>query len=172
MSSIFITSDQHFSHEKILVTEERPFNNIKTMNEFLIENWNRTVKQNDLVFVAGDFSFDTKENTKAICKELNGDKVLIMGNHDLSHGFRWWMDVGFCEVYKRPILYENQLIIQHRPPKFTDSAYFYAYGHVHANSNYKTIDKNTVCVCSARWGYTPVEISTLLKLMRSDMTNK
>lgn len=165
MKKVFITADLHFSHAKVISTEDRPFVDTDIMNTVLIENWNNVVRPEDTVFVAGDFSFDSKENTKKICNKLNGTKILVMGNHDTSRGIKWWMDVGFNEVCKRPIIYDNFIIIQHKPPEIIDTSYIYLYGHVHNNIMYKTIYENTACVCTSRWGYAPIEIKTILQII-------
>ena len=163
--SIFVTADLHFSHDKVIKTEDRPFVDVDIMNQVLIDNWNRVVKNNDSVFILGDFSFANKEHTKKICSELKGNKILIMGNHDMGRSVRWWLDVGFNEVSKRPIIYKDFIIMQHNPPKFVNPSYIYFYAHIHNNIVYKTIDENTACVCTSRWGFAPVNIDSVLDIM-------
>lgn len=169
--SVFVTADTHFYHEKVIITEDRPFVDVDIMNRVLIYNWNQIVKHNDTVIVAGDFSFGSKEHTKFICDQLHGNKILIMGNHDKGRGIRWWMDVGFNEVSKYPILYKDFILIQHEPPKHISPEYIYFYAHVHNNMAYKTINENTACVCSSRWGYGPVNVDSVLNIM-NEMKNK
>jgi calcineurin-like phosphoesterase family protein len=53
------------------------------MDEALIKNWNSVVKENDIVFNLGDFSFASNTRTKEIMDALNGRHVLILGNHDM-----------------------------------------------------------------------------------------
>ena len=50
------------------------------MNEALIDNWNSVVKKNDKVYHLGDVAFG-KHNLHYLDR-CNGNKVLIMGNHD------------------------------------------------------------------------------------------
>lgn len=52
------------------------------MDEALIENWNRCIKRNDRVYHLGDFSFYNAKDTEVILRRLNGQKHLILGNHD------------------------------------------------------------------------------------------
>ena len=54
---VFFTSDTHFYHANIINFCKRPFANVETMNEALIENWNAVVGANDIVFHLGDFCF-------------------------------------------------------------------------------------------------------------------
>lgn len=54
-SKVYFTSDTHFYHSNIIGFCKRPFKNVEDMNETLIENWNRVVSQDDIVFHLGDF---------------------------------------------------------------------------------------------------------------------
>lgn len=55
------------------------------MNQVLIDNWNKTVNKNDIIYNLGDFSFGSVEQTNNILKQLNGNKHLIIGNHDFNN---------------------------------------------------------------------------------------
>ena len=52
------------------------------MDANLIRMWNKTVSEDDLVYILGDFSFYDGEKTSNILKFLNGKKILVVGNHD------------------------------------------------------------------------------------------
>ena len=78
---IFFTSDTHFGHK--LMTTMRPFGSVEEMDESLIENWNRDVSKDAVVFHLGDFIFSVKtERIKSLIKRLNGKIILVKGNHD------------------------------------------------------------------------------------------
>lgn len=81
MSNTFFTSDTHFGHARIIEYCDRPFANVKEMNEAMIDNWNSVVKPDDVVFHLGDFAFADPEN---FLDRLNGRKRLVLGNHDKS----------------------------------------------------------------------------------------
>lgn len=166
MAEVFITSDTHFGHELILKLENRPFVDTNIMDSELIKNWNSVVTPNDTVFHLGDVSFRNKEKTTEIISSLNGKKILICGNHDISRSNKWWLDVGFSEVYRYPIVYKDFYILSHKPPAYYNdaTAYFYIFGHVHSSEMYRTITKQTACVCTERWGYTPVNINKIIDL--------
>lgn len=169
MSNVFVTADLHFSHENIIKYENRPFKNICDMNERMIKNWNSVVSKHDKVFVLEDVSFDGKEETKQIISRLNGNKVLICGNHDRGRSVvEFWNYVGFKEVSKYPIIYKEFIVMSHEPPSYFNDAtpYVYLYGHVHSSDMYKTITKNTACVSVERWNYTPVNIEKIFELMK------
>jgi len=79
---LWLTSDNHFFHDKIRIYSSRPFSSVEDMNEALIKNWNQVVQPNDEVWDLGDFSFGNYEQTCSILKRLNGKHNFIMGNHD------------------------------------------------------------------------------------------
>lgn len=79
----FFTSDLHFGHEKVIKFDNRPFHSVEEMDEELIRRWNNKVKKGDLVYVLGDFIWRSREEKVAdFIKRLNGQIILIKGNHD------------------------------------------------------------------------------------------
>ena len=165
MPKIFLAADLHFGHKNIIEYENRPFVDIKDMDEALIRNWNNKVNKNDKIFVAGDFSFYDKEETANIVRQLNGHKILIKGNHD-NHSNQFYLDVGFAEVSKYPIIYNDWFVIQHEPPHYYNdrTPLFYIYGHVHGCEMYPTIAKQSACVSIERWEYAPVDLNTIIDM--------
>lgn len=77
-------SDLHFGHANILKFDNRPFRNTEEMETSLIENWNNTVLAGDTTYILGDFCWGKEPEWKRIVPLLNGNKVLIRGNHDLK----------------------------------------------------------------------------------------
>ena len=80
-SRCYFTSDTHFGHANIIKFCNRPFKNVEEMNQKLIENWNSVVGPNDLVFHLGDFAFGGQPLWRYIREQLNGNIILIKGNH-------------------------------------------------------------------------------------------
>jgi len=166
MAEVFVTSDTHFGHDLILKLENRPFADIDVMDNELVKHWNSVVSPRDTVFHLGDVSFRNKERTTEIISSLNGKKILVCGNHDMPRSIKWWTDVGFNEVYKFPIVYKDFYILSHRPPMYYNdaTAYFYIFGHVHSSEMYRTLSKQTACVCTERWDFKPVNILKIIDL--------
>lgn len=79
---IYFTSDTHFGHEGILKHDQRPFLNTQDMENHIVHYWNRVVESGDTVYHLGDFGFGNKEENTRILSRLNGQKHLIVGNHD------------------------------------------------------------------------------------------
>ncbi len=103
---IFFIADTHFGDRNITRNENRPFSDISEMDNTIIKNWNTTVSENDTVFIVGDFSFYNKEKATEICKSLNGEKILVMGNHDAENG-QYYYECGFSGISRYPVIYEN-----------------------------------------------------------------
>lgn len=83
-NDIFFTSDLHLQHQRIIEYCSRPFTDLDEMNKTLCHNWNTKVRENDIVFVLGDFCFGGQKNWLEFIYRLNGFIYLIKGNHDHS----------------------------------------------------------------------------------------
>lgn len=80
--TIYFTSDTHYYHANIIKYCNRPFTDRLHMNEVLIERWNERVKPEDTVYHLGDVGFCKDVELYKILSQLNGKKILIIGNHD------------------------------------------------------------------------------------------
>ena len=87
MQEIFLISDTHFGHANICQflrdsgEKLRPFDNVEDMDNCMIEKWNQTIRPKDKVYHLGDVAINRKSLN--ILEKLNGEKVLIKGNHDI-----------------------------------------------------------------------------------------
>lgn len=79
---LFFTSDTHFHHENIIKFCNRPFTDVQEMDNILVERWNKVVPVDATVFHLGDFAWGGYNAWKNVREQLNGDIVLIKGNHD------------------------------------------------------------------------------------------
>jgi calcineurin-like phosphoesterase family protein len=82
MTNIFMTGCTHYGHSNIIKLCNRPFNSVEEMDEQLIENHNKVVGKNDIVYHHGDFAYRSRVDSAAILKRLTGRIILIQGNHD------------------------------------------------------------------------------------------
>lgn len=106
--NIWFTSDNHYGHGNIIKYSNRPFltkedqaerssilltdgmdkrfkpssASIYKMDEEMIALHNSVVQQNDIVRFNGDFAFHEVSQIERILKRLNGQKHLVLGNHD------------------------------------------------------------------------------------------
>ena len=79
---LFFTSDLHFNHANIIKFCTRPYENYEEMNLAIIENWNKVVPKDGIVYILGDVSMKGIKETDYLLDQLNGTKILIIGNHD------------------------------------------------------------------------------------------
>lgn len=79
---IWFTSDLHFGHANIIRFASRPFADVETMTEGLIERWNTRVQPRDEIYVLGDFCWRPPKYALPILERLRGRKYLVEGNHD------------------------------------------------------------------------------------------
>ena len=83
MSKIFFTGDLHFGHENVIAFDNRPFESVEEMDSELIRRWNDKVGKDDFTYVLGDMIWKTRnDDAPSIIKSLNGQIILIKGNHD------------------------------------------------------------------------------------------
>lgn len=94
--SLFVIADLHLS-----LGTDKPmdvFQGWSNYTERLKENWNRVVKPEDTVVVAGDISWAMKledtYNDMEFIHSLPGKKILLKGNHDY-----WWSTKTKIENY-------------------------------------------------------------------------
>ena len=86
---IWLISDTHFGHEEILDLDKhghrivRPFADMQDMQQKMVASWNEVVGVDDTVFHLGDLAWDL--TSMMVGWLLNGNKKLILGNHDRFH---------------------------------------------------------------------------------------
>jgi calcineurin-like phosphoesterase family protein len=158
---IYFTSDTHFFHGNIIGYCNRPFADIDTMNEGLIEKWNRRVTPEDTVYHLGDVSFGKLEATQAIIQRLNGYKILVKGNHDRSH--ERMIEMGFQESISNLYLQteKGMAYLAHEPKPngiWGDTVEFQLCGHVH---DLWKVKEKWYNVGVDVWGYEPKTIEEL-----------
>ena len=141
--NIFFISDTHFGHANMLKftnydgSRMRPFNSIEELDELMIQNWNEMVKPTDKIYHLGDVVYHCK-NRDQIMSRLNGDKILIKGNHDrnqLGWYMKYFRDVrGTCHI-------DGNYLLSHFPIHPDSKGRFVRnlHGHIHAQTVMKTL---------------------------------
>lgn len=136
MPAVFLVSDTHFGHGNTCTLFKRndgsplrPFASAEEMDEHMVQVWNDRVRPNDKIYHLGDVVI--KRQSLRILERLNGDKVLIKGNHDifkLSDYKKYFRDIRAYHVM-------NGMILSHVPIHPESLARFGTniHGHLHAN---------------------------------------
>lgn len=164
MSETFFIGDTHFGHKNILSYEPvaRPFISLDDMHDALIARWNNVVGKFDKVYMLGDFCFGRKNI--AFADHLNGQKRLIMGNHDV-YGAEEYLKF-FLSVHGA--LYWNKCLMTHIPshPRIFDGKVkLNIHGHLHS----KLIeDHRYINVSCEQNGLIPIHADKILEQLYDD----
>lgn len=137
----WLISDTHWEHANIIQYCKRPFRDIKHMNSALIENWNSKVAEKDIVYFLGDFAFCGNGKKRAILRELNGNKIMVWGNHDFRETKTKWRELGFSEVH-------DQLNLTYKGHDFILCHFPYLMSHI-SDKRYESlrpVDNGTTCL--------------------------
>lgn len=150
----YYIADLHFFHAAMNDRmDHRGFGSMEEMNEYMIMKWNKKVKRNDEVFIIGDLSWGTAEETNALLKRLNGKLYLIQGNHDIFLSkrkmdltlFQWVKSYEEVSDNKRKVVLCHYPIIcyngQYRLDKDGNPKTYMLYGHVHDTMDQKLIEQ-------------------------------
>lgn len=165
MSKVWLISDNHFNHQKIIEYCNRPFKTVEQMNEEMIKKWNSVVKEDDKIYHLGDFGFGSKEQIANVISKLNGRIFLILGNYD-NHTPQWYRDAGVKEVYDHPIIIKDFIVLSHAPQPFicdSRTPYVNFFGHIHDSKMFETYGPRHFCACVERHDYKPVNIEEVIK---------
>jgi calcineurin-like phosphoesterase family protein len=109
--------------------EWRPeFPNLDLYAVNLIDSWNAFTDPKDIVIIVGDVGHYCPR-TIEVLKRLNGIKILIIGNHDLT----WGDNIYTCGVFSgiHQSIDQNNIHVQHIPEKYAGDCQFYIHGHHH-----------------------------------------
>lgn len=177
MPSVFLTSDTHFGHAGVCrfmrddgVTKLRPWDNPDEMDEEMIRRWNDTVRPGDKVYHLGDVVINRKA-LKTLSR-LNGDKVLIKGNHDifrLEEYTPYFRDIRAYHVM-------NGMILSHIPVHESNLYRFGTniHGHLHSNrvmvynrhTREEQVDPRYWCACVEQTDFRPILFEDAIKAIR------
>lgn len=136
----YYTSDLHFGHKNVLKFDDRPFSDVDEMDRCLIESWNNRVREEDTVYILGDFCYRSSRTAKWYLQQLKGQKILIIGNHDGptlqdSESMKYFEDF-------RPMMHvtdgNKQICLCHFPIAEWNGFYrgsWHIYGHIHNCKN-------------------------------------
>jgi calcineurin-like phosphoesterase family protein len=130
----FFTADHHFYHDPIIEMCNRPYKTGHQMHKDIIRKHNERVTNNDIVYFVGDVSFSKdKEPIRRIISKLNGQKHLILGNHDYLNPFDY-VDIGFISVHTSLEIFTefgNYILVHDPAISQIDRTRIFLCGHIH-----------------------------------------
>ena len=162
MTRYFI-SDTHFDHKNIIKYCDRPFSCIEQMNDYILDNWNSVVGDNDDIFFLGDMAFgrDSRKPSWWINK-LKGNINYIKGSHDkgINAPRSMFIDINGINV----LLIHSPWNIHGFPPDYDGWA---IHGHVHNNQPFLWLDKR-INVSVEAVGYMPISEDVIKEVITYD----
>jgi calcineurin-like phosphoesterase family protein len=181
MPAVFLVSDTHFGHAGVCrfthpddpTVKLRPWTDPDEMDEEMIRRWNDRVRPKDKVYHLGDVVINRRA-LKTLAR-LNGDKVLIRGNHDI------FPDVEYREYFRELRAYHvmNGMILSHIPIHEASLGRFGVniHGHLHASRVMMNdpfvhrppmIDTRYHCVCVEQTDFAPILLDDVYKRIEAE----
>lgn len=192
----YYISDTHFFHKNVTAEgknfDNRPFATLDEMHEEMRKRWNNTVTNADHVYILGDLVWKVTDETIRFVRSLNGNKHLILGNHDhiKNQKYRSLFEevVNYKELKDDVDQKEYRVVLSHYPLAFWNHQHHHRkngeehdvwavqlYGHVHNSEEERYFQEfihklNTEygeeCVAKNAgcmfWNYTPVTLKQIL----------
>jgi calcineurin-like phosphoesterase family protein len=178
MPATFLVSDTHFGHAGVCKflredgTKLRPWDDPNEMDEEMIKRWNETVRPNDKVYHLGDVVINRK--ALSVLDRLNGDKVLIKGNHDifkLEDYTKYFRDIRSYHVM-------NGMILSHIPVHESNLYRFGTniHGHLHEKRvmmldtylSEKIVNPSYFNVCVERTDFRPILLEKVFEMIKEE----
>ena len=162
----WIISDTHFFHENIGRYCDRPYG----WQEAIIENWNRLIQPEEIVFHLGDLALGKKANIEGLVPLLRGKLYLIRGNHDrCSKAFYQRQEITLVpDPYRMDHPSGLKLIFSHRPIVPLEPGVLNLHGHVH-NSPTPELGARHVNLCVEERDYRPWRLGEILPPAEPDI---
>ena len=169
--NIFVTSDNHFSHARIINLCQRPFVDVDEMNFMMVRYWNDVVKKNDVVYHLGDFTLSGENVAKYFVQQLNGKiKILGMPWHHDKRWIEYAPDMKSRSGYTVEVLppmvvlqeFGTTFHLSHYPLADWEQMYrggIQLHGHTHGNyisQQQRIMDVGVDCV-----GFTPIDLESV-----------
>lgn len=162
MSRIFVVSDTHFGHDNMMRfiredgTPVRPFADRQYVDDMMVDRWNATVNDDDIVYHLGDVFFGSGHE---VLPRLKGRKRLILGNHDNAKSP--YLQNHFQKIMVWRMFPEYDCVLTH-VPLHESSMYKVRYnlhGHIHQQAS--PTPRHVNCCVEVR-DYTPRLITDLV----------
>lgn len=160
----YVIGDTHFGHTNIIEYCQRPFDDVAEMNATMVSRWNDVVDDDDTVIHLGDVRHHPDPSSTAWwLDQLNGDIMLVRGNHDGDVG----QNAPFHTVTSCTIQHgKYQFYVEHEPVGFSG---WQIHGHSHNNDlmMYPLINRQrkTINVSADLIGFAPLSLERLRRLV-------
>lgn len=137
----WFTADMHIGHKRILefCSGTRQGNTVEEHDEIMVEAFNSVVRKQDFLFILGDEVLGDRKAGYEKLRRINGQKVLIRGNHTQLKEEHRGIFSSVHDYYEKRI--EGIKVCMLHFPMWEwhgcHGGSFHLFGHVHAD--YKTV---------------------------------
>ncbi len=152
MSKVWLISDTHFNHKKIIEYCGRPID-----HELLLLSSMRQIPSEDVLLHLGDICVGNDSWTHKILDPLVCKRWLIKGNHDRKSN-SWYLEKGwdFVGTHIRDTYFGKDILFSHIP--VVDNGYdLNIHGHFH-NSNHRPREPELVKIKNPKQHLFSVEL--------------
>lgn len=175
--NVWLTSDLHLFHENLLRGRKigiRPFDTLNEMHDAIITGWNSVVKPSDKVYMLGDLTLERGENfepTARVVAELQGQKRMLLGNHDHFLASTYHA-MGFEKILATRVL--DRYVLSHIPIHPSQFARYKGsvHGHLHEavvtedyidryGAERRVPDNRYINVCVEQTNFIPVNLDAI-----------
>jgi calcineurin-like phosphoesterase family protein len=138
VDKLYFSSDLHLNHEAV-IKFGRKFDNVEHMNDHIVVEINKLVRENDLLVLCGDSMMGEKNYEQFLDTLVCKNVIMLFGNH-CNRGKL----LGVAEklIYVGDYLelnIEGQIICCSHFPQFNwnyqDDGSFFLHGHLHGDEN-------------------------------------
>jgi calcineurin-like phosphoesterase family protein len=147
-NNVFWTSDLHFYHKNICnfcpSTRLKFGRDLEKAAEAMIENWNTTVDDDDVVINLGDMFFCKLHQAVPILSQLKGRHIFLCGNHDKVLANNYDAIKSFFDIFELPNrimelkIDGKNYVAQHYPQLDWNKKHYgarHTFGHVHGQES-------------------------------------
>lgn len=154
--NIWFCSDPHYSHRNICRgvsswpsgNYTRDFRNLDEMNGNLVRGINNNVKEDDVLFCLGDWSFGGSDQIHKFRNQINCKEIhLVLGNHDnhIQNAEEYQYLFSSVNSYLELEVNRQKLVLSHYPFASWNGlhkGWIHLFGHCHLTPKYIPISNH------------------------------
>ncbi len=170
LEKIWFTADQHHGHNKIVDFCKRP-TTVEQQDEWLInETWNKYIGKKDRVYILGDLSMANRNEAEKFIGKLNGQKYLILGNHDknIQNSTQFVQITQIKDFTYSQFGLNIHIVLCHYPMmSWSRSIHgaWHLYGHVHGRAKHPGLAMDVGIDNKDFEGYRPLNLYEICEFM-------
>jgi len=159
---IWLWSDPHFEHKRVIEFCNRPFPSIDDMKMAMVNNYNNTISEGDVCIWGGDIVFGstTYANEETLPLFKKGYNIQVMGNHDFNKKKIRPLEFDERHLLINIVIDDVEIIITHYPCKYNNRDLLNIHGHIHHKKSEEPYQFN---ISVDAIGFKPINMTKILK---------